>query len=92
MNCSAIFKTNPTDRGMCCTFNALAAEKIYQESKFSEAVAKLQKQNVLDSFEHPVKLPDGFDTGSEPSPEIGQYCLVVHVIIRQNISQGRIEA
>ena len=24
MNCTAIFKTNPTDRGMCCTFNALA--------------------------------------------------------------------
>ena len=72
VNCSAIFKTNPTDRGMCCTFNALAAEKIYQESKFSEAVAKLQKQNVLDSFEYPVTQPDGFENGSEPSPEIGQ--------------------
>ena len=30
VNCSAIFKTNPTDRGMCCTFNALAAEEIYR--------------------------------------------------------------
>ena len=36
---------------MCCTFNALAAEKIYRESKFSQNVAALQKQNVLDSFE-----------------------------------------
>ena len=35
MNCSAIFKTNPTDRGMCCTFNALAAEEIYRWSFLS---------------------------------------------------------
>ena len=33
VNCSLIFKTNPTDRGMCCTFNALAAEKIYRDSQ-----------------------------------------------------------
>ena len=32
INCTAIFKTNPTDRGMCCTFNALAAEEIYRWS------------------------------------------------------------
>ena len=30
VSCTAIFKTNPTDRGMCCTFNALAAEEIYR--------------------------------------------------------------
>ena len=54
-----IFKTNPTDRGMCCTFNALAAEKIYRETKFSTSVASLQKQNVLDSFEYPSPLPPG---------------------------------
>ena len=30
VNCTAIFKTNPTDRGMCCTFNARAAEDIYR--------------------------------------------------------------
>ena len=51
VNCSVIFKTNPTDRGMCCTFNANAAEEIYRESKFSQNVASLQKQNVQDSFE-----------------------------------------
>ena len=66
-----VFMTNPTDRGMCCTFNALAAEKIYRESKFSASVASLQKQNVLDSFEYPSPLPPGFDTGEEPSPETG---------------------
>ena len=81
MNCTAIFKTNPTDRGMCCTFNALAAEKIYQESKFSNAVAKLQKENVLDSFEQ-AKLPDGFENRTEPSPEIGQYYWVITANIK----------
>ena len=74
---------------MCCTFNALAAEKIYQESKFSEAVAKLQKQNVLDSFEHPINLPDGFETGSEPSPEIGQYCSAINANTKFGVFQGR---
>ena len=34
VNCSLIFMTNPTDRGMCCTFKALAAEKIYRDSQF----------------------------------------------------------
>ena len=50
VNCSAIFRTNPTDRGMCCTFNALAAERIYRESHFARSVAGLQKQNVLDRY------------------------------------------
>ena len=34
-------------------------------------MAKLQKQNVLDSFEE-AKVPDGFENKTEPSPEIGQ--------------------
>ena len=72
VNCSLIFKTNPTDRGMCCTFNALAAEKIYRDSQFTKSVNSLQKQNPLDSFEHPSSLPPGFDTGDEPSPETGE--------------------
>ena len=51
VNCSAIFKTNPTDRGMCCTFNALAAEEIYRWSLASPAFYidwnVLQKVTVL---------------------------------------------
>ena len=51
VNCSAIFKTNPTDRGMCCTFNALAAEEIYRWSLASPAFYidwnLLQKVTVL---------------------------------------------
>ena len=33
MSCSAIFKTQPTDRGMCCSFNMEVAEKVYKESR-----------------------------------------------------------
>ena len=72
VNCSMVFMTNPTDRGMCCTFNALAAEKIYRDSQFSRSVANLQKQNVFDSFEYPSSLPPGFESGDEPSPETGK--------------------
>ena len=71
VKCSAIFKTNPTDRGMCCTFNAMAAEEIYRKSKFTKSVSHLQKQNIRDSFEAPVDLPDGFNTNIEPFPDIG---------------------
>ena len=69
--CSRVFKTNPTDRGMCCTFNALAAEEIYRESKFSKIVTKLQKENALGSFDAPHASPFGFENKNEPFPEIG---------------------
>ena len=76
VNCSVIFKTNPTDRGMCCTFNALAAEKIYRESKFSESVSELQKQNVLDSFERKYLQVDIMDQKSKLNTfQTPQICL-----------------
>ena len=56
---------------MCCTFNALAAEEIYRESKFSKIVTKLQKKNVLGSFDAPDASPFGFENKNEPFPEIG---------------------
>jgi hypothetical protein len=80
VNCSAIFKTNPTDRGMCCTFNALAAEEIYRESKFAESVSSLQKANRADSFEAPVVRPEGWGRqGQEPMPEIGGEASLIHI-------------
>ncbi len=33
ISCSAIFTMFPTDRGMCCTFNMDAADKIFKESR-----------------------------------------------------------
>ena len=32
--CSAIFKTAPTDRGMCCTFNLQAAEEMFKDQQY----------------------------------------------------------
>ena len=32
--CSAIFKTSPTDRGMCCTFNLRAAEEMFKDKEY----------------------------------------------------------
>jgi hypothetical protein len=34
IDCSAIFKTFPTDRGMCCTFNMAKAEEMFQQSQY----------------------------------------------------------
>ena len=71
VSCSAIFKTNPTDRGMCCTFNARAAEEIYRDSMFSQSVNRLQEENIENAFDR-GESPPGFDTGVEPRPEIGK--------------------
>ena len=40
MPCSAIFKTMPTDRGMCCSFNLMEAEKLFREGPFVESVTR----------------------------------------------------
>ena len=43
MPCQAIFKTLPTDRGMCCSFNMEKAENIFQKSTFSDLVQNMQE-------------------------------------------------
>ena len=43
MPCQAIFKTLPTDRGMCCSFNMEKAENIFQKSTFSDLVQDMQE-------------------------------------------------
>jgi len=40
--CSAIFKKFPTDQGLCCTFNQKAADEIFLESDYLDAI--MQKQ------------------------------------------------
>jgi hypothetical protein len=37
---------------------------------FARSVSKLQKENLKNSFETAV-LPEGFQSGDEPTPEIG---------------------
>ena len=43
--CSAIFKTMPTDRGMCCSFNLKAASKLFTNREFVQSVEKMQKRD-----------------------------------------------
>ena len=43
--CSAIFKTMPTDRGMCCTFNLEAANILFRKGEFLRNVEKMQKRD-----------------------------------------------
>ena len=51
VRCSLIFKMQPTDRGMCCSFNMEAAEKIYKESQYTRSLRELQTQDKKLSFQ-----------------------------------------
>ena len=42
IDCTSIFFTRPTDRGMCCTFNVEAAEKMFEDKKY-----KVSSLNIL---------------------------------------------
>ena len=50
MECSAIFKTTPTDRGMCCSFNMESAESLYRDGKYVQTLQKLQTKDKLLAF------------------------------------------
>ena len=45
MSCSSIFTMKPTDRGMCCSFNMAKADKIFKDSRYTRALAKMEKQD-----------------------------------------------
>jgi hypothetical protein len=46
----------------------------YRDSMFARSVSKLQKENLKNSFET-AALPEGFLSGDEPTPEIGDRSL-----------------
>ena len=45
VDCNSIFRMRPTDRGMCCTFNAAHLEETLRDGNFSQIVKKLQYQD-----------------------------------------------
>ena len=45
VNCTAIFKTNPTDRGMCCSFNKEKAEEMFKEGRYREHLMRMTAQD-----------------------------------------------
>ena len=60
VNCSAIFKTNPTDRGMCCTFNALAAEEIYRWPASGSAFTCFYALHYFYVIKYLIEMTDAF--------------------------------
>ena len=45
MPCSKLFKASPTDRGMCCSFNVDAANKMFKSSKYQKMILKMQERD-----------------------------------------------
>jgi hypothetical protein len=68
--CSAIFKTFPTDRGMCCSFNMKAADEIFLEKSYSSLIQNLQDYDKQFSFRDP-SLPEWYSSANEPMSEAG---------------------
>ena len=68
--CSAIFTTFPTDKGMCCSFNIKAADKILAKSQYTTLVKQLQNEDSKTSFEDSL-LPEWYTHKKEPKSQPG---------------------
>ena len=71
LSCASIFVTRPTDRGMCCSFNAEKAEKMYRKGKYGDMVSSMQKQDIRGSFDD-TSLPSWYVDQKEPTTQPGQ--------------------
>ena len=49
--CPLIFKTLPTDRGMCCSFNMEKAEELFEKSKYADMVQTMQNQDMGNRYQ-----------------------------------------
>ena len=58
VSCAAIFRMQPTDRGMCCSFNKEKAEKMFRESRYQEHITKMNAQDEAMSMGG-SRLPEG---------------------------------
>ena len=80
--CALIFKTSPTDRGMCCTFNLEPAEEMFKEGLFTDIIQKMQtrdKKNKFATSDVPdvpyaddPEYEDPFEDGKKPVPQAGK--------------------
>ena len=71
MPCSKLFKAAPTDRGMCCSFNVDAANKMFKSSKYQKMILKMQERDssmALDRFETGTEMNE---TKEYFTPEAG---------------------
>ena len=47
LSCASIFKMQPTDQGMCCSFNKQKAEEMYIKGRYQEHVTKMTEQDAM---------------------------------------------
>ena len=71
INCSSIFRTRPTDRGMCCSFNMEKAEEIFKHSQYGDMISNMQLQDLSYSFEGD-QPPEWFVENKEPKSQAGR--------------------
>ena len=57
LNCAAIFKMQPTDRGMCCSFNKEKADEMFREGKYQEHLINMRSQDEMHAMDD-SKLPE----------------------------------
>lgn len=71
MPCSAIFKSFPTDRGMCCTFNLDRAEEIFRKSEYRDLISQMQATDSQLASSKNSQPPNSFLEAGEPIPQAG---------------------
>jgi len=58
--CSAIFTVVPTDMGMCCSFNSMQAENMFQNQRYAEFIKNHQgafsENSVYSDFPGNIKI------------------------------------
>jgi len=71
--CAAIFKTFPTERGICCSFNMVAAQDLFIKRTYSDLVHKLQTTDMQGIFLNRTVLnSSSFDTVHTAEPGTNQ--------------------
>ena len=71
VNCSTVFSLTPTDRGMCCRFDVKRQEAVFQETRFSQALERLQEQDLTGALDSGAGTRAVF--GGDPGPEVGRH-------------------
>ena len=59
LSCSAIFSMQPTDQGMCCTFNKEKADEMFKASRYRDQITKLTDQDKMKS-RYDSRVPDWY--------------------------------
>ena len=70
LSCNSIFRKQPTEQGMCCSFNMKKAEEMLRYSRYKESVTLRQAEETQMSFEED-ETPEWYTKGQEPKPEAG---------------------